>query len=87
MDIFAISLTEWIASLRIDEYYLGLMESALNTLRSLPLDTAIHIGPSDWDQLAVGFATRGDLTPDALATLYNIFGRKRMRRHGLLMSL
>ncbi|KAG6284756.1 hypothetical protein E4U09_007692 [Claviceps aff. purpurea] len=50
-------------------------------------DTTIDIGSSDWDQLAVGFATRGDLTPDALAKFYNVFGRKRRRRHGLLTSL
>ncbi|KAG6200719.1 hypothetical protein E4U35_006088 [Claviceps purpurea] len=73
MDTFAISLTEWMAGLRIDEYYVP--------------DTTIHIGSSDWDQLAVEFATRGDLTPDALAKFYNVFGRKRRRRHGLLTSL
>ncbi|KAG6162915.1 hypothetical protein E4U11_002261 [Claviceps purpurea] len=60
MDTFAISLTEWMAGLRIDEYY-------------------VPVG--------LEFATRGDLTPDALAKFYNVFGRKRRRRHGLLTSL
>ncbi|KAG6130398.1 hypothetical protein E4U12_004226 [Claviceps purpurea] len=39
-----------------------------------------------YDQVGLEFATRGDLTPDALAKFYNVFGRKRRRRHGLLTS-
>ncbi|KAG6100727.1 hypothetical protein E4U31_003926 [Claviceps sp. LM219 group G6] len=63
--------------LRIDEYYLGLMESVLNTLRSLPLDMATHISPSDWDQLAAAFGTRGgDQTSDALSIFYDASGAK-----------
>ncbi|KAG5961487.1 hypothetical protein E4U57_007523 [Claviceps arundinis] len=87
-DSFAFSSMNWIASLRIDEYYLGLMESALNTLRSLPLDTATHISPSDWDQLAAAFGTRGgDQTSDALSIFYDASGGTRMRNRGLLTSL
>ncbi|KAG6018928.1 hypothetical protein E4U40_007619 [Claviceps sp. LM458 group G5] len=64
------------------------MESALNTLRSLPLDTATHISPSDWDQLAVAFGTRGgNQTPDALSIFYDTSGRTRMQNCGLLTSL
>ncbi|KAG6088097.1 hypothetical protein E4U15_006836 [Claviceps sp. LM218 group G6] len=53
------------------------MESVLNTLRSLPLDMATHISPSDWDQLAAAFGTRGgDQTSDALSIFYDASGAK-----------
>ncbi|KAG5931702.1 hypothetical protein E4U59_000115 [Claviceps monticola] len=87
MKMFAISFMEWNASLRIDEYFFEMMEAALNTLRSLPLDTAIHVSPDDWDQLAVGYETTADQAPDALSIFYEAAGAKRVRRSGFLTSL
>ncbi|KAG6174346.1 hypothetical protein E4U36_000697, partial [Claviceps purpurea] len=87
MKMFAISSMEWNASLRIDEYFFEMMEAALNTLRSLPLDTAIHISPDDWDQLAVGYETTVDQAPDTLSIFYEAAGTERVRRSGFLTSL
>ncbi|KAG6052683.1 hypothetical protein E4U17_005519 [Claviceps sp. LM77 group G4] len=87
MDTFAISFMAGTASLRIDEYFFEMMESALNTLRSLPLDTTIHISPDDWDQLADVYETAGDQTPDALSIFYEAAGAERVRRSGFLTSL
>ncbi|CCE32938.1 uncharacterized protein CPUR_06860 [Claviceps purpurea 20.1] len=87
MDTFAISFTAWTAGLRIDEYFFEMMDSTLNTLRSLPLDTAIHVDSSDWDQLADMYETAEDQTPDVLSTFYESAGSKRTRSRGLLTSL
>ncbi|KAG6151795.1 hypothetical protein E4U47_007416 [Claviceps purpurea] len=87
MEMFAISSMEWNASLRIDEYFFEMMEAALNTLRSLPLDMAIHISPDDWDQLAVGYETTVDQAPDTLSIFYEAAGTERVRRSGFLTSL
>ncbi|KAG6125689.1 hypothetical protein E4U46_005895 [Claviceps purpurea] len=44
--------------------------------------------PSDWDQLAAAFGTRGgDRTSDALSIFYDASGGTRMRNRGLLTPL
>ncbi|KAG5950159.1 hypothetical protein E4U57_007959, partial [Claviceps arundinis] len=87
IDTFAISFTARIACLRIEEYFFEMMDSTLNTLRSLPLDTAIHVSSSDWDQLADMYETAEDQTPDVLSTFYESAGSKRTRSCGFLTSL
>ncbi|KAG6041056.1 hypothetical protein E4U17_001820, partial [Claviceps sp. LM77 group G4] len=94
MDTFAISFTASTACLRIDEYFFEMMNSTLNTLRSLPLDTAIHVSSSDWDQLAdmvecapILLCNTEDQMPDAFSTFYESAGSKRTRIRGFLTSL
>ncbi|KAL0938273.1 uncharacterized protein CTRU02_204883 [Colletotrichum truncatum] len=44
---FNISTFEWMASLRIDDYWLTTLEAALGTLKALPLDETQDLGQDD----------------------------------------
>ncbi|KAF6803273.1 hypothetical protein CPLU01_16125, partial [Colletotrichum plurivorum] len=56
LETFNISTFEWMASLRIDDYWLPTLEAALGTLKALPLDEAQDLGRDDWDRLAAATA-------------------------------
>ncbi|KAL0929278.1 uncharacterized protein CTRU02_215819 [Colletotrichum truncatum] len=69
LETFNISTFEWIASLRIDDYWLTTLEAALGTLKALPLDETQDLGQDDWNRLstAIQSATR---TRDAVEAIF-----------------
>ncbi|KAF4474785.1 hypothetical protein CGGC5_v016501 [Colletotrichum fructicola Nara gc5] len=52
LDTFNISYFEWIASLRIDEYWIDALNEVLSVLADLPADEQVYITPADWDRLS-----------------------------------
>jgi hypothetical protein len=86
--IFNISMFEWMASLRIDEYWFAKLGALLDTLEALPIDAAAMISHQDWERLASEFShTEGDTSVDVDAVFYATQGNRRVRTNGLLTSL
>uniref|UniRef100_L2FBJ1 Uncharacterized protein n=1 Tax=Colletotrichum fructicola (strain Nara gc5) TaxID=1213859 RepID=L2FBJ1_COLFN len=52
LDTFNISYFEWIASLRIDEYWIDALGEVLGVLADLPADERDNITPADWERLS-----------------------------------
>ncbi|GJC90065.1 hypothetical protein ColLi_12903 [Colletotrichum liriopes] len=52
LETFNISTFEWMASLRIDDYWFATLEAALETLQALPIDETQDLGQDDWNRLA-----------------------------------
>lgn len=85
---FSISLFEWLASHRIDEYWFEQFQSVLNAVESLPVDTRIHVSHQDWDRLAAAFGSGKLSVVDADELFYKKGGPgSRSRAAGLLSSL
>ncbi|KZL83393.1 hypothetical protein CI238_13041 [Colletotrichum incanum] len=91
LETFNISTFEWMASLRIDDYWFAILEAALETLKALPLDEMQDLGQDDWNRLAAGLhggnggngaaAAKGCITRDAVkAVFYTGDGSKRDHR-------
>ncbi|KAF5483091.1 hypothetical protein CGCA056_v015152 [Colletotrichum aenigma] len=65
LDTFNISYFEWIASLRIDEYWIDALNEVLSVLADLPADEQVYITPADWDRLSTCQAA-----PDITSVFY-----------------
>ncbi|KAK1994148.1 hypothetical protein LX36DRAFT_641942, partial [Colletotrichum falcatum] len=59
LETFNISTFEWMASLRIDDYWFATLEAALGTLKALPVDKAQDLGQEDWNRLAAALQGGG----------------------------
>ncbi|KAK6206261.1 hypothetical protein QIS74_13680 [Colletotrichum tabaci] len=100
LETFNISTFEWMASLRIDDYWFATLEAALETLQALPLDETQDLGQDDWNRLAAalqGSSSTGDGAADVKrrtqeaveAVFYTGDGSNRPHRRaaGLLETL
>ncbi|KAK1973872.1 hypothetical protein LZ30DRAFT_451157 [Colletotrichum cereale] len=88
LETFNVSTFEWMASLRIDDYWLPTLEAALGTLKALPLNKAQDLGQDDWNRLAA--ATADGRTQEAVeAAFYTGDGGDRSHRRttGLLKTM
>jgi hypothetical protein len=88
LESFSISLFEWLASHRIDEYWFELFQTVLDAVESLPVDSAIHVSHQDWIRLAAAFGSGKLSVVDADELFYKKGERGSPSRvAGLLSSL
>ncbi|KAK1519800.1 hypothetical protein CABS01_16568 [Colletotrichum abscissum] len=74
LETFNISTFEWMASLRIDDYWFATLEAVLNTLDALPLDATQDMGRDDWNRLVVALDGRNtDAAPRAREAVEAVF--------------
>ncbi|KAL3291634.1 hypothetical protein RB213_015099 [Colletotrichum asianum] len=96
LETFNISTFEWIAGLRIDDYWFAMMRTMLATLEALPLDETQDLGLDDWSRLASGLqggketsgtpAGRTSTTQDVVEAIF-FTGNGDRRVAGLLDTL
>ncbi|KAK2039048.1 hypothetical protein LZ31DRAFT_635003 [Colletotrichum somersetense] len=88
LETFNISTFEWMASLRIDDYWLPTLKAALGTLKALPLDEAQDLRQDDWNRLAA--ATADGRTQEAVKAAFytgDSGDRSYRRTAGLLKTI
>uniref|UniRef100_L2FHL0 Uncharacterized protein n=1 Tax=Colletotrichum fructicola (strain Nara gc5) TaxID=1213859 RepID=L2FHL0_COLFN len=96
LETFNISTFEWMAGLRIDDYWFATMRTVLATLEALPLDETQDLGLDDWSRLASGLqggketsgtaAGRTSTTQDVVEAIF-FTGNGDRRVAGLLETL
>lgn len=89
METFNISNFEWLARLRIDEYWFDTLDAALHTLEALPLDEKACLGREEWSRLARALdgKTRDDLNIAVDGLFYTEKKGRRTRTENLLPHL
>ncbi|WYZ36255.1 hypothetical protein EsH8_XII_000005 [Colletotrichum jinshuiense] len=88
LETFNISTFQWMASLRIDEYWVATLDAVLETLLSLPVNEGHDVGRDDWQRIAAGLHSTDRTAGDVEAVLYKgEEGQRGVRVAALLASL
>jgi hypothetical protein len=89
MSLFTISLFEWMASLRLDDYWFATLETILTTVDQLPSAAAQWIMAREWEQLAAALGTDGKAPVHLEVIFYKTQGAEltQVRTRSFLFTL